>query len=92
MFKFLTLDGPYHRYPRWEDRADLVIWVVCLAGIVADVIAEVLIEAKKPLTRDEIIAEVMKRRMVKKNTVLVGLSNRKRFAKVGKNQYQLIDA
>lgn len=61
-------------------------------GVVADVIAEVLIEAKKPLTRDEIIAEVMKRRMVKKNTVLVGLSNRKRFAKVGKNQYQLIDA
>lgn len=60
------------------------------SGVVADVIAEVLIEAKAPLTRDEIITEVLKRRMVKKNTILVGLSNRKRFVKVGKNQYQLI--
>lgn len=59
-------------------------------GVVADVIAEVLQEVGKPLTRDEIITEVMKRRMVKKNTILVGLSNRKRFAKVGKNQYQLV--
>lgn len=60
------------------------------SGVVADVIAEVLVEAKAPLTRDEIIAEVLKRRLVKKNTILVGLSNRKRFVKVGKNQYQLI--
>jgi hypothetical protein len=59
------------------------------SGVVADVIAEVLTDAGKPLTRDEIIAEVLKRRMVKKNTILVGLSNRKRFAKVGKNQYEL---
>lgn len=59
-------------------------------GVVADVIAEVLTEAKKPLTRDEIIEAVLKRRLVKKNTILVGLSNRKRFVKVGKNQYQLV--
>lgn len=61
-------------------------------GVVADVIAEVLKEAGSPLTRDEIIAQVLKRRMVKKNTILVGLSNRKRFTKVGKNQYQLVES
>lgn len=58
-------------------------------GVVSDIIKEVLSEAKKPLTRDEIIDAVMKRRMVKKNTILVGLSNRKLFSKVGKNLYDL---
>ncbi len=56
-------------------------------GVVSDIIKEVLTEAKKPLTRDEIIEAVMKRRIVKKNTILVGLSNRKLFSKVGKNLY-----
>jgi DNA-binding winged helix-turn-helix (wHTH) protein len=46
-------------------------------------------EAQHPMSRDEIIDEVMKRRMVKKNTILVGLSNRKLFKKVGKNLYDL---
>lgn len=58
-------------------------------GVVADVIKEVLEKSGKPLTKDEIVAEVLKRRMVKKNTVLVGLSNRKFFKKVGKNQYDV---
>jgi hypothetical protein len=58
-------------------------------GVVSDVIAEVLREAQKPLSRDEILNEVMKRRVVKKNTVLVGLSNKQLFKKVGKNQYAL---
>ncbi len=62
------------------------------SGVVADVIAEVLTEAGAPLTRDQIIEAVLKRRMVKKNTILVGLSNKKRFTKVGKNQYQLVSA
>jgi DNA-binding winged helix-turn-helix (wHTH) protein len=52
-------------------------------------IDEVLREAQKPLSRDEILNEVMKRRVVKKNTVLVGLSNKQLFKKVGKNQYAL---
>ncbi len=60
------------------------------SGVVADVIAEVLVAAGRALGRDEIIDEVLKRRMVKKNTILVGLSNKKRFVKVGKNQYQLL--
>ena len=58
-------------------------------GVVADVIAEVLKTAGSPLTRDEIIDEVLKKRFVKRNTVLVALSNKKMFTKVAKNRYQL---
>lgn len=58
-------------------------------GIVADVIVDILKETKEPLTRDQIIEEVLKRRFVKRNTVLVALSNRKIFAKIGKNKYDL---
>ncbi len=59
-------------------------------GVVADVIKEILAQAGRPLTRDEIINEVMKKRQVKRNTILVGLSNRKNFAKVGKDKYAAV--
>lgn len=59
-------------------------------GVVADVIKEVLVDSNQPLSRDKIIEEVLKRRMVKKNTILVGLSNRKLFNKVGRNLYALV--
>ncbi len=62
------------------------------AGVVADVIAEILKGSSKPLSRDQIIDEVLKRRMVKKNTILVGLSNKKLFNKVGKNLYALVQS
>jgi len=42
------------------------------------------------MERDKIIEEVLKRRVVKKNTILVGLSNKKLFKKVGKNLYALV--
>ncbi len=58
-------------------------------GVVADVIKEVLQDFKEPISREKIIEEVLKRRMVKKNTILVGLSNRRLFTKVGKNLYSL---
>lgn len=58
-------------------------------GVVADVIKDVLKTSTKPLTREEIILEVLKRRQVKRNTILVGLSNKKYFAKVGKDRYSL---
>jgi DNA-directed RNA polymerase delta subunit len=56
-------------------------------GVVADVIKEVLKAFGRPMSRDEIINEVMKRRQVKRNTILVGLSNRKNFQKAGKDKY-----
>jgi hypothetical protein len=58
-------------------------------GVVADVIKEVITNAGKPLTRDEIIREVLRLRQVKRNTILVGLSNRNNFTKVGKDRYDL---
>jgi hypothetical protein len=59
-------------------------------GVVSDVIREVLAGSSKPLSRDEIISEVMKKRHVKRNTILVGLSNKKIFTKVGKDRYALV--
>ncbi len=61
-------------------------------GVVADVIKEILEISGKPLTRDEVIAEVLKRRLVKRNTILVGLSNKKYFQKVGKDRYTVASA
>lgn len=59
-------------------------------GVVADVITEVLKSAPGgSLSRDKIIEEVLKKRLVKKNTILVGLSNKKLFRKTGKNSYVL---
>lgn len=58
-------------------------------GVVSDIIIHVLKDAGKPLSREEIIEEVLKRRMVKTNTILVGLSNKKLVKKVGKNLYEL---
>ena len=59
-------------------------------GVVAEVITEILKKAKNPLTRDEIVAEVMKHRFVKRNTILVALSNKKLFTKVAKNKYAAV--
>jgi len=59
-------------------------------GVVSDVIKAVLQEAKEPMERSRIVDEVMKRRMVKRNTVLVGLANKRLFKKQGKNKYALV--
>ncbi len=58
-------------------------------GVVSDVIIEILKLASQPLGKEKIIEEVLKRRMVKKNTILVGLSNKALFKKIGKNAYAL---
>lgn len=60
-------------------------------GVVSDMIKEILVEKNQPMSRDEIVEEVLKRRLVKKNTILVGLSNKKLFKKVGKNLYAIAD-
>ena len=59
-------------------------------GVVADVIKEILKSFGRPMSRDEIINEVMKKRQVKRNTILVGLSNRTNFQKIGKDKYSLV--
>lgn len=56
-------------------------------GYVSDVIAEILRRSLKPLTKQELISEVLKQRMVKKNTVLVSLTNRKKFKRTEDDKY-----
>jgi hypothetical protein len=58
-------------------------------GVVADVITDILKKNNSSMTREQIIEEVMKHRMVKRNTILVALSNKQLFKKVAKNQYEL---
>lgn len=58
-------------------------------GTVADVLEEILKKSQRPMTRDELVEEVLKQRIVKKNTVLLGLQNSKRFAKTAEGRYQL---
>jgi len=48
-------------------------------GQVKDVILKILKEGEKPLTKEEILNEVLKQRFVKENTVLLNLSNKKYF-------------
>ena len=58
-------------------------------GVVIDVITEVLEEASEPLTKEEIIKRVLEKRIVKKSTIQFALMNKDKFAKVGRNKYQL---
>jgi len=58
------------------------------AGVVEEVIEEVLISAGKPMHKDDIIKEVMKRRMVKETTILLNLQ-KDRFERVARATYTI---
>ncbi len=58
-------------------------------GTVSEIITSVLKSAGKPLTREEIVAEVMKSRKVKETTILLNLQNKQLFEKVDKNSFKL---
>jgi hypothetical protein len=60
------------------------------AGVVRDVIVEVLQEAKTPLSKEEVIEAVLKRRNVKPNTVVVNLQNEKYFQKTKDGKYKVL--
>lgn len=51
-------------------------------GTVADVIIDVLREAEKPLSRDEVINRVLNKREVKKATIILALMNKDKFDRV----------
>lgn len=57
-------------------------------GTVAEVIAEILKE-KGPLSREQIIDEVLKKRHVKRITILLNLKNKPIFERVGRDAYGL---
>ena len=59
------------------------------AGVVHEVITEVLKEAGKPMDKESIIEAVLKRRSVKPNTVLVNLQNEKYFKKQKDGKYSI---
>lgn len=56
-------------------------------GTVSDVIDNVLRKARKPLTREKIVQEVLKQRFVKKITILLNLKNQKQFKRIGRDRY-----
>ena len=58
-------------------------------GTVIDVIYNVLEKADGPMEKDDIVAEVLKTRMVKKSTIYLSLLNKNKFKKVGHNQYTI---
>ncbi|MBR2839811.1 hypothetical protein IKE82_00555 [Candidatus Saccharibacteria bacterium] len=60
-------------------------------GTITDIIRTVLSHSDKPLTREEIVKQVLKLRKVKETTVLLNLQNKKYFKKVGRNSYTLAD-
>jgi len=59
------------------------------SGTVKDVLAEILKESKKPLTREELVSRVLETRMVKENTITLNLQDSKMFKKLGNGNYTL---
>ncbi len=59
------------------------------AGAVREVIADAIREAKKPLSKEEIISRVLRQRQVKDNTVLINLQNSKCFARTADGKYKI---
>ena len=60
-----------------------------IPGTVADVLESLLQHSKQGLTREELIEQVLAQRHVKKNTILLGLQNEKRFMRTPENRYVL---
>ena len=58
-------------------------------GTISDIIKLTLEKASKPLTREEIVKQVLEVRKVKETTILLNLQNKKLFKKVDKNSYTL---
>lgn len=56
-------------------------------GTVSEIIVSILKEAGKPMTREEIVREVLHLRKVKETTILLNLQNKNLFEKVDRNSY-----
>jgi hypothetical protein len=56
-------------------------------GDVKDVILNIFSNENRPLTKSEILDRVMKQRLIKENTVLMNLSNKKYFARDNDGKY-----
>ncbi len=58
-------------------------------GTISDIIKSILEKAEEPLTREEIVKQVLRVRKVKETTILLNLQNKALFKKVDKNSYTL---
>jgi len=58
-------------------------------GTISDTIKSILEKSETPLTREEIVKQVLKVRKVKETTILLNLQNKALFKKIGKNSYTL---
>ena len=58
-------------------------------GTISEIITSILEKAKEPMTREEIVKQVLRTRKVKETTILLNLQNKKLFKKVDKNSYTL---
>jgi len=59
-------------------------------GDVKDVILSIFQKETRPLTKQEIVERVLKQRIIKENTILMNLSNKKIFSKDIQGKYSLI--
>lgn len=57
------------------------------SGTVREVVEQAVRQAKGPVTRDEIIKEVQKQRMVARSTILLAINKSKNLKRVGKESY-----
>ncbi len=60
-----------------------------LPGQVRDVILKILEQEKRPLKKEEIVEKVLRQRLVKENTILMNLSNKKYFLRDSQGRYRL---
>lgn len=58
-----------------------------LEGDVKDVILNIFSNENRPLTKEEILDRVMKQRLIKENTVLMNLSNKRYFSRDNNGRY-----
>lgn len=58
-------------------------------GVIAEVIEEVISAAGVPLTKEEIVKEVLKKRIVKKGSVNLTLANKDKFERLADGRYTL---
>ena len=58
-------------------------------GTISEIIRSILEKSDEPMTREEIVKQVLKVRKVKETTILLNLQNKKLFKKVDKNLFTL---
>lgn len=60
------------------------------SGTVGDVLERVIGKRSQALSKEDLIDEVLKERIVKRNTILLALQNRKRFARNAQGLYEVV--